>query len=226
MSKRAKNHLRKLAGKDENHLLQGLLQAYIADPESLDTQITLLGAMRQAGWEDRQTMPYWYEWRPDEDAWIHRCLERLILNFKGDLFAVPSLLSFSPQEILSIARPLFPHLVHAGTWRPGEFSRDAPDQYFRVSFAQEWNRPGSNGAHRCIELAWQDDVDSLIEFHYTKVLANGEVHDYLNGLCGQHHITTATWPDGFWHVPHSSHDFGRLEDVLQAIESLPPGICP
>ncbi|PHR88824.1 MAG: hypothetical protein COA78_36225 [Blastopirellula sp.] len=221
MSKRAKNHLKKLRDKGTDHPLQAMFVAYIEEPENLDFQISLIGMMHQSGWLRNQIEPYLDDWKVKPAQWVKKCFERLLGTFRGDPLATSALLYSSPKSFFTQVKKHFPHLVYA-------YYHQNDGKNYRAIFAVGWNGPGSdqNFANQCIEFNWVGGEHEFREIHYTKVISGKDLTDYLHDTCDCAYHTTAHLPHAYWRSENSIVELKSLAEVKKSVAKLPKQLKP
>lgn len=216
MKTRAEKHLATLCQRDEAHWLQAALVAYQTDPQDLDLRITLVGAMQQSGWGERQIRPYLTDWDVDARSWIRRGMERLLATFHGDPLATSALLYFSAEDVLESAREFFPHLVHAQ-------GNDGGGPQMSVTRAQEWNRVGTEGnfANRCLKIRWTPGSRTMDASHYAKVISGAGPKPLLFGRCCFSSWSCAVLPSYHYYTKGEDVELGRYEAAESSVRALP-----
>ena len=75
------------------------------DPDNLDHQLDVIGALHEVGKLRNSMEPYWREWRKNERPWVDRALARLVAGDR-DYWALASLLGCSSAVCVEAAASL------------------------------------------------------------------------------------------------------------------------
>jgi hypothetical protein len=217
---RAKTLLDKLVTDDRELTLQCAVRVLLANPDDLDARINVVGAQHQAHWLRNRIEPYLREFGAHDEAWMRRCLERL-MDSEGDDWAVRALLFSPAPELLALAHERARHLVFAA--RQPDLMGGATES---IGLARGWTGVATD--FLCI--GWREAALEVVEVQYAKsVLPPQELRDplgrtpavsWLGGNCSFGRFRSARLPYGssYWYddqiVLHSQAESIRAYDAL------------
>ena len=156
-------------GKDASVL--AALEALLAAPDDLDSQINVLGASHQANWLPNRKRILWRSFPVHTEQWVSRCVKRVIgaahdfnalyaLLNANTLLVAQAIQAYSPDLVLvwdvngaeacgiGLARyqdHLFKHYFYIG-WHPGE------DTLRRIDFISDIEPPSHHKGSRLDEV--------------------------------------------------------------------------
>lgn len=219
---RAKTALDKLAKGDREQTLQCALRALLTDPDDLDARINVIGAQHQALWLRNRIEPYLREFGAHDEAWMRRCLERLLAS-EGDDWAVRALLFSPAPELLALAHERAPHVVFAA--QHSDLKGETTES---IGLA---GRLSGSVAVDFLRLGWREGEREIVEVQYAKsVLLPKELRDplggappvpWLGGRCSFGRFWGAQLPYGSWHWFEDEMVLHSQEESMRAYDALP-----
>jgi hypothetical protein len=219
---KAKQELNRLMQDDRELVLQCALRTHIADPESLDAKIDVIGAQHQALWLRNRIEPYLSEFLSHDDAWLTRCLDRL-LSSEGDDWAVRALLFSPATNLLRLAYERAPHAVYASVSSDLKGTRTES-----IGLASRWT---GGVAVDYFGIGWNPESCEVTEVQYAKsVVLPQELRDpmgrepkvkVLAGQCMFGRWRTAKLPQGSWYSYEERVALPAAEDTERALDGLP-----
>jgi len=219
---RAKSALDKLAKGDREQPLQCALHGLLAEPTSLDARINVVGAQHQALWLRNRIEPYLREFGSHDEAWMNRCLDR-VLSSEGDDWAVRALLFSPAPELLALVHRRTRRVVFAATQTSskGETTES-------VGLANRWV---GGVAVDYLRISWRQDAHEVVEVQYAKSASlPRELCDplgleppvpLLGGRCVFGRFWAARLPYGAWHWFEDYMTLQAQEETQRCLAALP-----
>lgn len=217
MSKRAVKHLKKYDAECSEQNLHVSLTRYVADPNSVDAQINLLGAMHQSMWLSNQTDGYLKEFSSSTDERLERGFDRL-LNSPYDDSALRVLSYHAIGELYEKITELLPHRVFA------HFKSST----YTIGFCAS----RSGGAFKdYLELQCEASGE-ITRLHYVKGLVN-RAPDAVNnkyysnpdaglvyGPCWTSRYMAVGQPYGYWYEYEGAREFPDESTVSSFVHKV------
>ncbi|OZI35290.1 hypothetical protein CEG14_09305 [Bordetella genomosp. 1] len=91
------------ANEKGHYAVEAVAARLLTEPQSLDHQINLVGALHEVGSLKNVLAPYWQAWRGDASAWAGRCVARLT-TADHDGWALAALLALPHDTVIRAAR--------------------------------------------------------------------------------------------------------------------------
>ncbi|MET1076858.1 MAG: hypothetical protein ABWY06_02445 [Pseudomonas sp.] len=166
----------------------------LAQPNSLDNQINLIGALHELGTLPNSLAPFWKALRNDEAAWIARCLARL-LSADADYWALAALLGCGGQAVLARAKSL--GFTPLATQRHQRY--DKPDLQLQTLFLGHTGRV----LHPLLEVGHDSKTEAVVDIARARSLILHNQHWQPGQVAGAGSLSCfmrATLPHGAWRL--------------------------